>query len=90
MLPMRERGLKATGCNNRIRAVNAFLKWSGSQLKVPQLKEPVLVLPTFTAQQIRLLVTWEPKGRCQRRPHPHHAVARQPLQNHGGYDGAGQ
>ena len=25
VLPMRERGLKATGCKNRIRAVNAFL-----------------------------------------------------------------
>ena len=26
-----------------------------------QLKEPDLVLPTFTAQQIRQLVTWKPK-----------------------------
>jgi hypothetical protein len=31
---MRERGLKASSCNNRIRAVNAYLHWaSGSELK---------------------------------------------------------
>jgi integrase/recombinase XerD len=45
VLRMRERGLKATACNNRIRAVNAYLKWSGSPLRVPKLKEPEFVLP---------------------------------------------
>ena len=62
VLRMREKGLKATGCNAAIRAINAYLKWSGSRLKVPQLKEPHMVLPTFTAQQVRLLVTWKPRG----------------------------
>ena len=52
---MRERGLKATGCNNRIRAVNAYLKWSGSRLRVPKLKEPQFILPTFTLPQVSLL-----------------------------------
>ena len=66
---MREKGRKATGCNSAIRAINAYLKWSGSTLKISQLKEPQLVLPTFTAQQIRLLVTWKPKHFCQRRLH---------------------
>jgi integrase/recombinase XerD len=69
VLRMREKGLKATGCNSAIRAINAYLKWSGSALKIRQLKEPQLVLPTFTAQQIRQLVTWKPKGKYQRRLH---------------------
>jgi hypothetical protein len=38
VLRMREKGLKATGCNSAIRAINAYLKWSGSPLKIPQLK----------------------------------------------------
>lgn len=69
VIRMREKGLKATACNNRIRAVNAYLKWAGSSLKIPQLKEPQLVLPTFTAPQVRLLVNWKPKGFYQRRLH---------------------
>lgn len=69
VLRMREKGLKATGCNAAIRAINAYLKWSGSPLKVPQLKEPQIVLPTFTTQQVRLLVKWKPRGFYQRRLH---------------------
>ena len=45
---MRQAGLKPSSCNNRIRAVNAFLKWSGSPLKVPKIKEDQRVLPTFS------------------------------------------
>jgi hypothetical protein len=45
---MREKRLKATGCNSAIRAINAYLKWSGASQKIQQLKEPLLVLPTFT------------------------------------------
>ena len=66
---MREKGLKATGCNSAIRAINAYLKWSGSALKIQQLKEPRLVLPTFTPKQVRLLVTWKAKGGYDRRLH---------------------
>jgi integrase/recombinase XerD len=69
VMRMRERGLKATDCNCAIRAINAYLKWFGSTLKVPQLKEPVSVLPTFTPQQFRSLVAWKPKGKYQRRLH---------------------
>jgi integrase/recombinase XerD len=68
---MREKGLKATGCNSTIRAINAYLKWSGSQLTIPQLKEPQNILPTLTAAQITLLVNWKPKPKhfYQRRLH---------------------
>jgi integrase/recombinase XerD len=37
--------------------------------KIAQLKEPQLVLPTFTEQQTRLLVAWKPNGQYQRRLH---------------------
>jgi integrase/recombinase XerD len=69
VLRMRAKGLKATGCNSAIRAINAYLRWTGSALKVPQLKEPQLILPTFTAQQVRLLVNWKPQGFHERRLH---------------------
>src|ERR1700678_1828440 len=62
-------GRKATGCNCAIRAINAYLRWSGSALNVPRLKEPQLVMPVFTAQQIRQLVTWKPKEKYERRLH---------------------
>jgi len=80
VIRMREKGLKATGCNSAIRAINAYLHWSsaGSErkcsagcehLRVPSLKEPQLVLPTFTAQQVTRLVDSKPKGLYQRRLH---------------------
>lgn len=66
---MRERGLKATGCNCAIRAINAYLKWSGSPLKIRPMKEPRLVLPTLSEPQIKQLVAWKPQGKYQRRLH---------------------
>ncbi|HEV1993789.1 MAG TPA: site-specific integrase [Candidatus Acidoferrum sp.] len=63
VMAMREAGLKPTGANAAIRAVNVYLKWSGSQHKVPQLKEPEFVLPTFSDIQIKLLVTSKPHDR---------------------------
>jgi integrase/recombinase XerD len=80
VMRMREKGRNATGCNTVIRAINAYLHWNtaGSEkkcgpgcvhLRVPYLKEPQLVLPTFTAAQVRLLVRWEPKQKFHRRLH---------------------
>jgi integrase/recombinase XerD len=79
VMRMREKGLKATGCNSAIRAINSYLHWhSGNEgkcgagchhLKIRQLKEPQLVLPTFTEQQIKRLINWKPKGKYQRRLH---------------------
>ncbi len=71
VLRMREAGLKETGCNAAIRAINAYLHWStGSERKcgagcthprIQQLKEPQIILPTLTETQIKLLVNWKPK-----------------------------
>jgi integrase/recombinase XerD len=69
VMRMREKGRKATGCNSAIRAINAYLKWSGSPLKIQSLKEPELLLPTFTAEQVSRLVKWKPKNFYQRRLH---------------------
>lgn len=64
---MREKGLRATGCNSAIRSINAYLKWSGSPLKIPQMKEPQFILPTYTGSQIQLLLNWKAKRATERR-----------------------
>jgi integrase/recombinase XerD len=69
VMRMREQGLKATGCNCRIRAINAYLKWAESPHHTPPMKEPQLVLPTFTAPQVKMLLGWKAKGFYQRRLH---------------------
>jgi integrase/recombinase XerD len=76
---MREKGLKETGANAILRCLNAYLHWAtGSERKcgagcthprAPRLREPELVLPTFTDAQVKRLVSWKPKGKYQRRLH---------------------
>jgi integrase/recombinase XerD len=76
---MRERGLKPTGCNCVIRALNSYLHWaSGSDRKcgagcthprMAQLKEPQMVLPTFTDAHVKRLVSSKPSGKYPRRLH---------------------
>jgi integrase/recombinase XerD len=82
VLRMREKGLKPTGCNSVIRAINAYLHWSASgsetkcspackHLRIAKIKEPQLILPTLTAAQVKRLVNWKPKSKIfwQRRLH---------------------
>jgi len=80
VIRMRTKGLKPTGCNSVIQALNSYAHWvhAGSDSKcgsgcrhpkIAHLKVPDFVLPTFTEQQIRLLVTWKPKGKYPRRLH---------------------
>jgi integrase/recombinase XerD len=80
VINMREKGLKATGCNSAIRAINSYSHWlcAGSDVKcspacrhpkIAELKEPQCVLPTFSDKQVRSLVDWKPKGKNQRRLH---------------------
>jgi integrase/recombinase XerD len=79
ILRMREKGLKATGCNSVIRAVNSYLHWQSAgerkcgpgcqHLRIPPLKEPQLILPTLTEQQAALLIKWKPQNFYQRRLH---------------------
>jgi integrase/recombinase XerD len=80
VLRMREKGLRATGCNSAIRAINTYAHWLNvgpdakcspacKHPKIAQLKEPQTILPTFTAQQVHSLVAWKPKSKYQRRLH---------------------
>jgi integrase/recombinase XerD len=66
---MRERGLKPSSSNNRIRAVNAYLKWSGSALQAARLKEEQRVLPTFSIADFSRLAAWKPKPFHEHRLH---------------------
>ncbi|MCU1320373.1 MAG: hypothetical protein JWM43_22 [Acidobacteriaceae bacterium] len=77
VLRMRQKGLKETGCNAAIRAINAYLHWSsGSDRKcgagcahprISQLKEPQNILPTLTEAQVQLIVGWRPGRNFYRR-----------------------
>jgi hypothetical protein len=69
VMRMREAGLNASSVNCCLRSINAYLKWSGSKLKVPKLKEQQNVLPTFTTEDIKKLVMCKPKGFYERRLH---------------------
>jgi integrase/recombinase XerD len=71
VMRMREKGLKATGCNSAIQAINAYLKWSGSPHRVLYLKEDQHVLRTFTLPDIKKLLSHRPKPKnfYQRRLH---------------------
>jgi integrase/recombinase XerD len=78
VISMREAGLKATGCNAALRAINAYLHWHGGSGKcsssckhprVQQLREEQLVMPTFSTEQVKLLVNYKPKTDFERRLH---------------------
>ena len=79
VIALRQAGHKETGCNVVIRTVNGYLHWvSGrdgkcgagcSHPKLKKLKEPVTVMPTFSAAQVSTLVTYHPKGAYHRRLH---------------------
>jgi integrase/recombinase XerD len=60
VIAMRQKGLKPISCNNRIRAVKAYLKWLGSDLKLSYLKADKEILPTYSAEQIHKLVHFKP------------------------------
>lgn len=69
VMRMRDKGLRATSCNCHIRAVNSYLTWAQIPLKVPRLKEEQRILPVFSPEQIKKLVTWKPRGFCPSRLH---------------------
>jgi integrase/recombinase XerD len=66
---MREQGLKPTGCNAAIRAINCYLRWAGSPHKVRKLKEPEQIMQTFSVEQVSSLVSFKPRTDFERRLH---------------------
>jgi integrase/recombinase XerD len=69
VIRMRERGLKATGCNAAIRAINCYLKWSKSPHKIQQLREEKMIMPTFSDSQVKTLINFKPTTAFERRLH---------------------
>jgi integrase/recombinase XerD len=80
VIRMRSKGLKATGCNSVIQALNSYAHWvhAGSDSKcgsgcrhpkIAHLKVPDCVLPTFTDKQVKILAAWKPKQKYERRLH---------------------
>jgi len=79
VVKMRERGLKAAGCNAATRAINAYLHWaSGATGKcgggcrhphVKPMKEPEFVPTVFTDDQIKKLVRFSGRRFFERRLH---------------------
>jgi integrase/recombinase XerD len=66
----------AVGCNSAIRAINGYLHWNTVGLerkcgpgcvhpRAPKLKEPQVIMPTFTMEQVKRMVAWRPKAKSQ-------------------------
>ncbi len=76
---MREAGLKATGCNAAIRAINCYLHWVNVESgkcnagckhpRIAKLKEPEQIIATFSTEQVKLLLVFKPKTDFERRLH---------------------
>jgi integrase/recombinase XerD len=69
VMRMRAKGLRPTGCNSSICAINCYLKWAGLAERIAYLKEDQRILPTFTSAQVLLLTKHRPKGRYPGRLH---------------------
>jgi integrase/recombinase XerD len=61
VLAMRERGLKATSVNSRLRAANAYFRWAKLDIHPQKMKEPSEVLPVFGEQMVDKLVSFKPR-----------------------------
>jgi integrase/recombinase XerD len=58
---MRQSGLKASSVNCRLRSIQAYIRWSGSSVVCPRLKEEQAVLPSFSKDDIRKFCDWRPR-----------------------------
>jgi len=59
---MRERGTTPTGCNIRIRSLNAFFRWNGDK-PIPKLKAEEKIPPTLSGSDIQKLLRFKPDKR---------------------------
>jgi integrase/recombinase XerD len=69
VIRMREAGLKATGCNAAIRAINCYLRWVGSKGHLKPLQEPEFIPPMFTVAQITSILRFRPRTFYEKRVH---------------------
>jgi site-specific recombinase XerD len=70
---MRQKGLSAGGCNMYIRTVNSYLSWLheeghiSQKLRIKLLPNPNKPLSTFSDTDVRLILSFKPKGPYQLR-----------------------
>ncbi len=70
---MREQGMKPVTCNTYIRGMNSYLTWLFENghitepLKIKQLKCEQRVMRTFSDRELSAIVSFKPKGFCERR-----------------------
>jgi integrase/recombinase XerD len=67
LINLREKGVSAVSINTYPRCVNAYLKWTGSDLKIPRLTEEKRILKTFTSVDSQRLLDYKPKSKSQAR-----------------------
>jgi integrase/recombinase XerD len=60
IIRMRQAGLKASSVNCRLRSIQAYLRWSGSAVICPRLKEEQAALPSFSKDDIQRFCHWKP------------------------------
>jgi len=69
VIALRARGIKPSGVNCKARSINAYLKWSGQSVKIAAMKEPKLVMPTYSEQDVKRLVQYKAKSKHERKVH---------------------
>jgi integrase/recombinase XerD len=67
VISLRESGLKETAVNACARALNCYLKWSGSSCHIRHLQEPSFIPPTFSITQVNLILKFKPTSFYERR-----------------------
>jgi integrase/recombinase XerD len=67
VIRLREAGLKAVSVNTFARAVNAYLKWNGSPLKIQKLREEQKTMPLWKESDIDKVIKWKPKTFYEKR-----------------------
>ena len=60
VIRMRKAGLRASSVNNRLRSIQAYLRWSGQDVPVPRLKEERRTLGSFSKDDIARFCRWKP------------------------------
>jgi len=68
VIRMREKGLKATGCNSAIRAINAYLKWIGSPHRLRYLKKNTASCRPSQHRTLRKFLLTDPTRRTLSAP----------------------
>jgi integrase len=67
IVELRNRGISAISVNTWLRCINAYLKWTGSDLKIPRLQEEKKILKTLTSEDVKRLLTHKTKSKSQSR-----------------------